>query len=154
MTRWGASVRFSCRGLLGPLFLLVGCYGSSSGGIGRTPPPGSTETGNPPVIDVTKIALVVQIDEVHVVGKNGAVSPGGSALEVETLSSGDVAHGKSDSKGAFDIRVDGTIEDTYRLRALGESADVKSAPVFLSRGGAMIGDGDGGTAGDGGMFSC
>jgi hypothetical protein len=132
--------------LLGPLFLLVGC-GSSSGGIGRTPP-GSTETGNPPVIDVTKVALLVKRGEVHVTGEDGAVTPGGAELEIETLSSGDAVHGTSDSKGAFDIQVDGTVDDTYQLRALGTAKDVKSAPVYLYRGGASVGEGDGG------MFSC
>jgi hypothetical protein len=141
--------------VVGPLFLLVGCGSSTGGELRRTPPPGSTETGNPPVIDVGRIALVVMRDEVHVTGEDGAVSPAGSELEVETLSSGDVAHGKSDSHGGFDIQVDGTIDDTYRLRAFGAAKDVESAPVYLSRGGASVGTGDGGTSvGDGGIFSC
>lgn len=144
MTRWGASVRFSCRAVL-PLFLLVGCYGSSSvGGAPRR----STETGNPPVIDVTKVALVVKLEEVHVIGEEGAVSPGGSKLEVETLSSGDSVTGLSDARGAFDIKVEGSIDDAYRLRALGAAPGEDSAPVYLYRGGASVGEGDGGT------FSC
>lgn len=144
MTEWGRALGLGCAIALAP-FLLVGCGSSSAGGVSRTPPNGSTETGNPPVIDITRVALVVMRDEVHVTGEDGAVTPGGAELEIETLSSGDVARGKSDAKGAFDIQVAGTIDDTYELRALGESADVKSEPVYLSRGGASVGEGDGGT---------
>ncbi|HMI91028.1 MAG TPA: hypothetical protein VK509_06670, partial [Polyangiales bacterium] len=109
-------------------------------------PQDSTETGNPPVIDIARIALVVTRDEVHVTGERGAVTPGGVKVEVENLASGEVESGDVARNGSFDVAVEGSFDDTYLLRAQGASAVPPSAPVYLYRGGAMV-------ASDGGMAS-
>ncbi len=107
----------------------------------------STETGNPPVIDVELIALVEKSGEVHVVGEPKAIRPGGGRLEVTTVASGDVARGDVGEDGSFDVAVDGTLDDQYRLRAIGAKAS--SEPVYFDRGG-VIDAPDAGAAGAGG----
>lgn len=111
----------------------------------------STETGNPPVIDAELVALVAESGEVHVVGEPKAVRPGGVELEVKTVSSGELSRGMVAADGSLDVAVDGTLDDTYRLRAIGAKAS--SEPVYLGRDG-VIDTPDGGVDVDGGTLMC
>lgn len=105
-------------------------------------PTTSTETGNPPVIDSTKVALVVTRDEVHVRGEPAAVTPPDGEVEITTISTGAVTTGPVQSNGSFDVAVDASIDDTFEVRAAFDGD--RSAPVFVIRGGAAIGGGEGG----------
>jgi hypothetical protein len=122
------------RALFGLLFAL-GCSESFR-------PTTSTETGNPPVIDSTKVTLVVTSDELYVRGEPGAVTPPDGEVEITTISTGAVTTGPVQSNGSFDVAVDAGIEDTFEVRAALDGA--LSAPVFVIRGGAAIGGGEGG----------
>src|SRR5262245_49392840 len=115
---------------------------------GTMGPRSSTETGNPPAIDSALVALVVTRDEVHVVGEPGAVTPGGIVVEVETVATGDTQRGPVTDDGAFDVQVDGSLDDLYALRAIGEGdggAPRISSTVYVYRGRATVGAGDAGT---------
>jgi hypothetical protein len=124
--------------LLTTALLLAGCFDvHNSGG-----PKGSTETGNPPAIDSSLVALVVSKDEVHITGSEGAVTPGGSPLSARNVTSMKLVHGNAAENGSFDLRVDGTRDDVFELRA--GSGKTLSEPLFVDRGGAMVGDSDAG----------
>lgn len=103
----------------------------------------STETGNPPVIDSTAVALVVTSDSVHVRGEPGAVTPPRGEVEVTNISSDSVETGPVQRDGSFDIEVNGSVNDTFEVRVVldGERSDA----VYVIRGGAAIGEGDAGT---------
>ena len=128
--------------------LLAGC--SLSRRRERLQPQDSTETGNPPVLDLARIALVIKRDEVHVVGERRAVQPGGVAIEVLRLAANTVARGDVAADGSFDVRVEGGLDESYAVRAVHPDTDEVSEPVIVSRGGASVGGTDGGT----GPFSC
>src|SRR5215510_3814148 len=66
----------------------------------------STETGNPPVIDASKISLVVSADSVRIVGKPGAITPGGADVELSVVGTSKVESGPSNSDGSFEIALD------------------------------------------------
>lgn len=124
------------------LFLLLvlsiaGCAKSRGGD-------GITETGNPPVLEPDDIALVVTSDAVHIVGSQGAITPGGGQIEIENLATGDKQRASVAEDGSFDVEVDGTFDDTYAVRALDAEMNKASAPVYVSRGGAMVGTDGGG----------
>jgi hypothetical protein len=102
--------------------------------------PGSTETGNPPVIDASKISLVVSMDEARIVGQPGAVTPGGSEVTVTPVGSDMVTIFKSQPDGSFDVPVGMNADTVIELRA-GED---ESKTVYVTTGGASVGTGDGG----------
>jgi hypothetical protein len=104
----------------------------------------STETGNPPVIDSSKIALVVTRDEVHVQGDAGAIMPPEAEVEITIVRTQDVTIGEVEDDGSFDVPVEATFDDVFEVRALldGERSDV----VIVDRGGAMVGEGSGGSS--------
>jgi len=106
----------------------------------------STETGNPPVIDSTKVGLLITSDEVHVQGEPGAVQPPRGEVEATIISSGEVATGPVQVDGSFDVEVNASAEEAFEVRAL--LGDERSAPVYVVRGGAAIG------AGEEGGLSC
>jgi hypothetical protein len=103
----------------------------------------STETGNPPVIDLNKISLVVSADGVRIVGEPGAVKPGGSAVELTLVSTGEVRKGESKADGSFDIALDAGADAVIELRA--SDGDKRSSSVYVTRGGAAVGSGQNGT---------
>jgi hypothetical protein len=103
----------------------------------------STETGNPPVIDLTKISLVVSSDGVRIVGEPGAVKPGGAEIELTVVSSGEVSKGESKPDGSFDIALDASADAVIELRA--SDGDERSSSVYVTRGGASVGSGQNGT---------
>ncbi|HKU42221.1 MAG TPA: hypothetical protein VJR89_28880 [Polyangiales bacterium] len=115
--------------------LLVACFSANK-------PLDSTQTGNPPVIDTQRVGLHVRSDSVHVVGEPGAVEPGGVIVEVTNLDSGAVTRTKAASDGSFDVAVDGSPYAVFSVRAR-DGGDVSST-VYVLRGTAAVGDGQGG----------
>ncbi|HKP63540.1 MAG TPA: hypothetical protein VJV78_42690 [Polyangiales bacterium] len=99
----------------------------------------STETGNPPVIDASKISLVVSSDSVRIVGKPGAITPGGADVELAIVGSSQVESGPSNPDGSFDIALDASDSAVIEVRA--EDGDKQSPSVYVTRGGATVGSG-------------
>lgn len=122
-------------GFCAMLVLAIGCTESFR-------PDVSTETGNPPIIDSDKVALVVTSDEVHVQGEPGAVTPPEGEIEVTILRNQEVARGPVAGDGSFDVEVDATLDDVFEVRAV--NGEQRSRPVIVLRGGAQVGEGDGG----------
>ena len=116
------------------LFACTGTHGPST----------STQTGNPPVLDLRRIMLEVSHSEVHIVGAPGAVKPGGTRIEIENLRTGQVVVVTAAGDGSFDARVDGSLDDEFEVRAINGSG--RSEPVYVTRGGAMVGPRDGGAS--------
>jgi hypothetical protein len=106
-------------------------------------PQDSTETGNPPVIDADRVALVVEGDEVHVVGENGAVEPGGATIRVRNLVSDKNANGRAAMDGSFDISAPGEAHDGFSVQA--SNGDAESKVVIVTQGGAVAVDGSDGS---------
>ena len=99
-------------------------------------PSSSTETGNPPVIDLLRVALKVSADGVSITGDKGAVAPGGAAIEITNLATSEVTHAVANDDGSFSVEVNGSANDAFVVRAtLGAAA---SKPVYVVRGGAMV----------------
>ena len=107
-------------------------------------PSTSTQTGNPPVLDLRRITLEVSNSEVHIVGKPGAVKPGGTRIEIENLRTGQVVVVTAADDGSFDARVDGSLDDEFEVRAINDHG--RSESVRVTRGGAMVGARDGGAS--------
>jgi hypothetical protein len=104
--------------------------------------PGTTETGNPPVIDLGKIAIVVSDDEVSIVGKPGAVTPGGAEVTLQVVGSDEVITDKSAPDGSFNQKLDAGADAVIEVRA--NEADQESETIYVTQGGASVGTGDGG----------
>lgn len=103
----------------------------------------STETGNPPAIEADLIALVVTRDEVHVRGEAGAVTPPEGEVEITIMRTQDVTTGQVEDNGSFDVQVDATLDDVFEVRAVQNG--MRSPAAIVVRGGAQVGEGDGGT---------
>lgn len=121
----------------------------------------STETGNPPVIDVTRVGLEQRNGQVHVVGSAGAVTPAGSDIWVDNLRLETTRTGTSEDDGSFDVQTPGRLDDEYALQV--RWGTQRSKLVRLTEGGAMTTDasvseldaslpGDSGALGDAGLF--
>lgn len=118
---------------------LPGCFSSS---LAET---GSTETGNPPAVGAIQASLVYA--DAHdggfvVVGRPGAVSPGGTDIEVHNRTSGERVRAVANADGSFEVAIDGNPSDaievsvvgsdtatTLRVGGLGMEADAGSASV-------------------------
>lgn len=120
--------------------LLVAALGLSGTACTEThaSPQEGTETGNPPVLDSSLISLVVGANSTHIVGQKGAVTPGGSRVEITSVLTGKVFRGESNADGSFDIVVDTGEYDTFDVRAA--IGKYMSQVVLVDRGGARIGD--------------
>jgi hypothetical protein len=128
-----------CSCLLAYLALVaVGCNSAHT--------PGSTETGNPPVIDIGKVALVVSSDEVHIVGKPGAVTPGGADVTIQVVGSDMVVTTESAPDGSFELKVSGGPDAVIEVKA--SSGEDESETVYVTRGSASV------STGGGGKLSC
>jgi hypothetical protein len=112
-------------------FLALVAVGCSS-----THTPGSTETGNPPVIDAQKISLVVSSGEVHIVGKPGAVTPGGAEITIQVVGSDAVVTTKSAEDGSFEAKVAGGAESVFEVHASSGGED--SETVYATHDSATI----------------
>lgn len=127
---------YGCALALGALALAaLGCTESHQRDV-------STETGNPPIIDSSKIALVVSRDDVFVRGSAGAVTPPQGEVEVKILRTQAQVTGPVEGDGSFDVRVDASLDDVFEVRAV--NGGKRSTVVIVVRGGATVGDGDGG----------
>jgi hypothetical protein len=100
-----------------------------------------TETGNPPLLDVDKLALVVANDSVRIVGRAGAVSPGGVSVEATIVGTGEVVRGVANADGSFEIPLDASADAVVEVRA--RAGDAGSPVAYVTRGGALVGSGDG-----------
>lgn len=99
-------------------------------------PQEGTEMGIPPVLDSSLIALMVGADYVHMAGSEGAVTPGGSAVEITSVGTGKVFRGVSNADGSFDIVVGTGEYDSFEVRAVG--GDKTSTAVTVDRGRARV----------------
>jgi hypothetical protein len=99
-----------------------------------------TETGNPPVLDVDKVALVVGSDSVRIVGRAGAVSPGGVSVEATIVGTGEIVRGRANADGSFEITLEASADAVVEVRA--RSGDESSRLAYVTRGGALVGTGD------------
>ena len=137
MTERSRVVRIAaCAGVLATLMAGAGCSESYGG------PKGSTETGNPPVLDSGAVSLVVSENAVHVVGEPGAVTPPEGTVEITVLRTGEKITGTVNPDGSFDVQVDGTLDDVFEVRVVHDRKS--STTITVMRGGAMVGQGDGG----------
>jgi hypothetical protein len=112
----------------------------------------STETGNPPFIDATRVTLVMQDDGVHIKGSKGAVMSPAVDVFARNLATDDIARTKVEFDGSFDLAVDGTLDDVYELRVGPEGNSSK--PVFVTRDRTSYTYDGGAPAGDAGMLTC
>lgn len=101
----------------------------------------STETGNAPFIDVQKVSLVVASASVRIVGQPGAVRPGGVTVEVSIVGTGEVVRSASRADGSFDIPLSASADAVVEVRAATEGE--RSNVVYVTRGSASVGSGDG-----------
>lgn len=93
---------------------LLGALGLSCGA--RAAAVESTDTGNP-VVDLKKIRVVESKAGVTISGNAGAVTPGGADVSVVNLTSGDDASTTADADGSFEVNIQGSPEDEYRVTA-------------------------------------
>ena len=110
------------------LFVVAACTSSHGEGI--------TETGNPPVIDLDKVSLVVTRGAAHVVGQPGAVTPGGAEIELTVVGTNQVARGTSRPDGSFDVELEAADGAVVELRA--KSGERRSGSVYVTRAGAAV----------------
>jgi heat shock protein HslJ len=75
---------------------------------------GSTDTGNPPVIDTQSLSVERSGDGVVVSAEPGGV-PGGASVEVTNLETGDSASTTADDDGAFEVELAGSVDDEYEV---------------------------------------
>lgn len=123
------------------LLLLSATLAASSGActITHEGPQDGTETGNPPVIDATRVMLVVAASNVKITGSAGAVSPGGSEVQVQSSLTGEVYKTIANNDGSFAIEVNASSADIFELRAANTSGNADSAtPVYVTRGSAAV----------------
>jgi hypothetical protein len=79
----------------------------------------STDTGNPPVVDIDKVSSVVGGDTVIVSGEKGAATPGGAVVTVTNQRSGAEASVTANQDGSFTLEIAGEPGDTLELEIAG-----------------------------------
>jgi heat shock protein HslJ len=100
---------------------LSGCGGSS------------TDTGNPPGIELQGVSIVPTGDGVLVSGGPGSVSPGSAEVEVTNVSTGRTASTVAESDGSFEVSIEGTPSDDYQITV---TADGRTTSANLGAGSA------------------
>jgi hypothetical protein len=98
----------------------------------------STQTGNPPVIRIERVALHLTDVNASVIGAPGAVEPGGATVEITNLATGETITTQAAADGSFDVVV-GLASDSYSVRV--KAGGRSSSPVYVVRGTAAVGDG-------------
>ncbi len=73
-----------------------------------------TETGNPPVIARDRVEVIADGEGVRVVGRSGAV-PGGTEVRVRNTDNGAQATDQADENGAFEVFLEGSVDDDYEV---------------------------------------
>jgi hypothetical protein len=96
----------------------------------------STQTGNPPVIDSTRLELVMASDEVRITGQPGAVTPADALLKITNLTSGAVTQVDVAPDGSFDVQVSGAPDDAFAVQASDGTGTSNS--VYVTRGAAAL----------------
>ncbi len=112
--------------------LIAACFSA-------TKPLDSTQTGNPPVILTERVALRLSSTDLRVIGEGGAVDPGGAKVVVTNLTTGETFATEANADGSFDVKVTGSPNDVYSVRAT--AGGRSSSTVFVIRGTAAVGDG-------------
>jgi heat shock protein HslJ len=79
----------------------------------------STDTGNPPIVVEQKLRLRATETGVVVSGDPGAV-PGGARVDVVNTATGETATTTAAADGSFEIEVEGSTTDEYRVYAASE----------------------------------
>jgi heat shock protein HslJ len=120
-------VRSARQGWL-PALLALSLLGPIGIGCGA----GSTDTGNPPVIIGQKLRLAESDLGVIVIGEPGAVTAG-AQVEVVNVSTNRSQTTTAASNGSFEVEIEGTLEDEYRVRA---NLGGQSSSTSLSSSGA------------------
>lgn len=92
----------------------------------------STKTGNPPVIDQTRVRIVGADGEVVVSGDEGAVQTSGDeqiVAKVTNRSNDATASTAVNDDGSFEVHIEGTLDDDYELtlttRGTGDSTTIE-----------------------------
>lgn len=75
---------------------------------------GSTDTGNPPLVDDNRISVVRSDGGVRISGEPGAASAG-AEVEVENVATGASAATTAGDDGSFEVDVPGSTADDYRV---------------------------------------
>lgn len=96
-----------CAALFSPALATWGCSSDSAS-------VGSTDTGNPPVIDTQALRVTSSAGGVKVSAAAGGV-PAGANVEVTNLSTGDSASTTADDDGAFEVELAGSVDDDYEV---------------------------------------
>ena len=97
---------------------------------------GSTDTGNPPLVDESVIRVVPSADVVQVSGGSGAV-PAGAEVEVENLSTGASMTTTAGDDGSFEVTLPGSTADDYRVAV---TSGGRSDSVTIEGGGTSLED--------------
>lgn len=108
---------------------------------------GGTETGNPPVLrpmlDETKVALLITADAVRVQGEPGAATPF-AQIEVTSALTGSVFKANVAQDGSFEVEVEGSPLDTFAVRAVNERG-ASTNQVYVTPGAASVSTSGGGS---------
>lgn len=116
--------------LLSPqLLATLGCSSDSAS-------VGSTDTGNPPVIDTQSLSVERSGDGVVVSAEPGGV-PGGASVEVTNLATGDSASTTADDDGSFEVELAGSVDDEYEVEV---EADGERDSATISASGVTPGE--------------
>lgn len=83
----------------------------------------STETGNPPVIDGSKIFYLYSAADhsVTITGQPGAITPAHSVVQILDQSETPLEETTADADGAFNVTLFGVADGTYVVRAVSPS---------------------------------
>lgn len=102
--------------------VLVGC-GAKAGE--------STDTGNPPFIDTSRVRIVAGDGTVTVTGEPGAAKAG-TSIRVKNVTTGAVQNGDVGPNGSFALTIAGTANDEYSIQIVGvagsQSLHVETGP--------------------------
>lgn len=108
-----------------------GC-GAEAGGIA------STDTGNPPFIDVQSVSITASGENVLVVGKPGAASAG-AEVEITNVLTAEKASTTAQGDGSFTATLAGSIGDGYRIVATRDGKDASATVPGDGAAGGMTG---------------
>jgi hypothetical protein len=100
-----------------------------------------TETGNPPFIDSHALYLERTADGVRVVGKPGAVTPGGAQVTITNLSTGERVEALAAEDGSLDVQIAGAPGDEYEVVASSGGQQVTQSLSFTELAGRQNLDG-------------
>lgn len=97
---------------------------------------GSTDTGNPPVIDTQSLRVASSADGVVVSAQAGGV-PANASVEVTNLSTSDSASTTAEADGSFSVELAGSVDDDYEVAV---EVDGKSDTATIAAGSSPADD--------------